>query len=147
MAHPHKYATTSEAEIRALVAEGLNFVKIAERLNVGIHALRTAASLLGIPAACKAPQRAHLPGFVTRLCLGDTLDEIGVDSGLTRQAIHGALKRAGLPTCTRAALRQKHAPVAQLAEHPTCKEEATGSIPVGGSKFVGVDIDAVHARL
>lgn len=48
MSRPRKYATTSEAEIRALCAEGLTFPQIAARLNVPLIPLRNAASLLGI---------------------------------------------------------------------------------------------------
>ena len=34
MSRPRKYATTSEAEIRALAQEGLTFPQMAVRLNV-----------------------------------------------------------------------------------------------------------------
>ena len=104
-----KYATTSEAEIRALTAEGLNFVQIAERLNLHVTALRVTASVLGIKSG-----RGHgdsalpLQQWIDRLAAGATLDELAKDHhGTSRQNVYGALARRGLPTSCRLAVKFK----------------------------------------
>lgn len=109
MSRARKYATTSEAEIRALAAEGLTFPKMAERLNVHIGALRTTASLLGIKSG-----RGHgntalpLQEWIDRLAAGATLEEIGQSfHGTSRQNIQAALSRRGLPSSCRAAVKFK----------------------------------------
>jgi hypothetical protein len=106
---PRKYATTSEAEIRALAAEGLTFPKMAERLNVPLGALRITASMLGIKSG-----RGHgdsalpLQQWVDRLAAGATLDELAQEHhGTSRQNIHAALARRGLPTSCRLAVKFK----------------------------------------
>ena len=109
MASPRKYATTSEAEIRALAAEGLTFPQMAERLNVPIGALRTTASTLGIKSG-RGHGDAALPlqEWVDRLAAGATLDEIGkAHHDTSRQNIYNALSRRGLPTNCRAAVKFK----------------------------------------
>ena len=109
MASPRKYATTSEAEIRALAAEGLTFPQMAERLNVPIGALRTTASTLGIKSG-RGHGDAALPlqEWVDQLAAGATLDEIGKAHGnTTRQNIYAALSRRGLPTSCRLAVKFK----------------------------------------
>lgn len=109
MARPRKYATTSEAEIRALAAEGLNFVQMAEKLNVPIGALRTTASVLGIKSGRSHGDTAlPLQEWIDRLAAGDTLDELAKDHhGTSRQNIHSALARRGLPTSCRLAVKFK----------------------------------------
>jgi hypothetical protein len=109
MSRTSKYATTSEAEIRALAAEGLNFSQIAERLNVHVGALRTAASVLGIKSG-----RGHgdsalpLQQWIDRLAAGETLEEIGRSyHNTSRQNIQSALSRRGLPSSCRAAVKFK----------------------------------------
>lgn len=109
MSRPRKYAVTSEAEIRALAAEGLTFPKMAERLNVPLGSLRIAASLLGIKSG--RGQEFNMPAlrWVDELAAGATLDEIGKahGRGVSRQAIYVALQRRGLPTNCRAAVKWK----------------------------------------
>ena len=141
---PRKYATTSEAAIRALAAEGLNFVQMAEKLNVPIGALRTTASVLGIKSG-----RGHgdtalpLQEWIDRLAAGDTLDELAKDHhGTSRQNIRSALARRGLPTSCRLAVKFKalqaqkeSARVAQSAEHLTRNQLAAGSTPAPGTNI------------
>lgn len=100
MARPRKFATTSEAEIRALAAEGLNFVQMAERLNVPVIALRNCASLLGIKSGRGQENSMPLQEWIDALADGKTLREIGAKHGLgvKPQAIHNNLARRGLPT-------------------------------------------------
>lgn len=133
---PSRYSTTSEAEIRALVAEGLNFVQIAEKLNLNIIALRQVGCVLGITSAYRRDaKRRHfdLDAWVQRLERGASLQEIANDEGITREYVNQTLRKAGRPTCMRAAVKAKCAAVAQSAEHPTCKGQVGGSMPSGGS--------------
>lgn len=100
MAATRKYAVTSEAEIRALAAEGLTFPQMAERLNVHLQSLRIAASLLGVKSGRSQESKMPALRWVDALASGSTLDELGAahGRGVTRQSIHNALKRRGLPT-------------------------------------------------
>jgi len=109
MARPRKYATTSEAEIRALAAEGLTFPQMAAKLNVPLGALRITASMLGIKSG-----RGHgdsalpLQQWIDRLAAGATLQELAdAHHGVSRQSIHAALYRRGLPTSCRLAVKFK----------------------------------------
>ena len=109
MSRPRKYAVTSEAEIRALAAEGLNFVQMAEKLNVPVGALRITASMLGIKSG-RGHGDAALPlqEWIDQLAAGATLDEIGkAHHGTSRQNIYSALERRGLPTSCRLAVKFK----------------------------------------
>ena len=142
MARPRKHPATSEAEIRALAAEGLTFPQMAEKLNVPIGALRTTASVLGIKSG-RGHGDAALPlqEWVDRLAAGATLDEIGkAHHDTSRQNIYSALSRRGLPTNCRAAVKfealqaqKESARVAQLAEHLTRNQLAAGSSPAPGA--------------
>ena len=106
---PRKYATTSEAELRALVAEGLNWVQIAERLNLEVSMLRATACTLGIKSSYGLRGREVLPrdAWIGKLAAGDTLEEIAAADGITRQNVHQHLHRRGLPTTCRAAVKFK----------------------------------------
>lgn len=133
---PSRYSTTSEAEIRACVAEGLNFVQIAEKLNVHLQTLRATACLLGIRSAHLSKPKCSkfdLDAWVLRLERGASLQDIANDEGITREYVNQTLRKAGRPTCSRAAVKAKYATVAQLAEPPICKGNVAGSIPAGGS--------------
>lgn len=146
MARPRKYAVTSEAEIRALAAEGLTFPQMAERLNVPIGALRTTASVLGIKSG-RGHGDAALPlqQWIEQLAAGATLEEIGkAHHGTSRQNVYNALARRGLPTSCRHAVKFKalqaqkeSARVAQSAEHRTRNALAAGSIPAPGTTQAG----------
>ena len=111
MARPRKHPATSEAEIRALAAEGLTFPQMAEKLNVQVAALRCTASVLGIKSGRR--QESNMPAlrWVDELAAGATLDELGKahGRGVSRQAIYVALQRRGLPTNMRAAIKWKTA--------------------------------------
>lgn len=100
MSRARKYATTSEAEIRALAAEGLNFVQMAERLNVSVLALRNCASVLGIKSGRGQAASLPLQEWIDALADGKKLSAIGATHGrgVKAQAIHNALSRRGLPT-------------------------------------------------
>ncbi len=129
-----KYKTTTEAEIRALVDQGLTIVVVAQRLGVCLSLLRAAISVLGIKS--KRAMRGDDPrllAWVDRLAAGDSLQEIATEEGITRQYVHQLLRKHKLPTCTRAAVKAKHAPVAQLVEQPPCMVPVAGSIPARGS--------------
>lgn len=103
-----KYATTSEAEIRGLTAQGMTFVQIAAKLNVPIGSLRTTACVLGIKSG-RGHDSASLPlhAWIDHLAAGGTLDEIATDRKLTPQAIQQHLSRRGLPSSCRAAVKFK----------------------------------------
>lgn len=116
-----KYATTSETEIRALVEEGLNFPRIAERLNVNLISLRNACSVLGIRSAdrrgragagCTVRSPEELQAWVRRMEAGETPAQIAKAEGCTRNNISALLKKANLPTSVIAAVRAKHAATA-----------------------------------
>ncbi len=103
-----KYKTTTEAEIRALVDQGLTIVVVAERLGVNINALRAALTVLGIKS--KRAVRADDPrliDWVDRLAVGDSLQEIATSEGVTRQYVNQLLRRHKLPSCTRAAVKAR----------------------------------------
>jgi len=59
---------TTEAELRALAAEGLNTWQIAERLSVSRSMVRTAVCLLGIPTVPgkRKPQVAVKPAIAPK---------------------------------------------------------------------------------
>lgn len=144
---PKSRRTTSEAEIRSLVGQGLNFPEIAERLNVNVHMLRACCSLLGIRSAASrgcnrtmqdkqaAAERLH--GWVGRLERGDSINDIARDEGCSRENVNAQLRRHGLPSSVRAAVKAKHAAVAQSVEQAPCSGLVAGSIPAGGTNTVG----------
>jgi DNA-binding CsgD family transcriptional regulator len=99
--------TTTEAEIRALVDQGLTMAVIADRLKVSVHLLRNACSLLGIYSK-SGIDRGKLEGWAARIAAGATAAEIAAEVGCSRQHIYQTLSYAGLPTNTRAAIKAKH---------------------------------------
>lgn len=100
MSAVRKYAYTSEAEIRRMVAAGLNFPQIAEKLNVHLNSLRIAASLLGIKSGRGQETTMPATEWVQRIAAGETLRAIGAGHGrgVGPNAIHNALTRRALPT-------------------------------------------------
>lgn len=100
MSAKRKYAYTSEAAIRREAAAGLNFPQIAEKLNVHLQSLRIAASLLGIRSGRGQETSMPVHEWVQRIAAGETMRAIGASHGrgVGPNAIHGALKRRGLPT-------------------------------------------------
>ena len=106
---PRKYNTTTEAELRALVDEGLNWVQIAERLNLEVSMLRATACTLGIKSGYGLRGREIVPldVWIGKLAAGGTLEEIAAAGGTTRQNVHQHLYRRGLPTTCRAAVKFK----------------------------------------
>ena len=121
--NPKTRGTTSEAELRALCAEGLNFVQIAERLNLNIQTLRTTCSVLGIRSGDYRSGRngslKDLRSWVARLERGDSTADIARDEGCTRENVNATLRRHGLPSSIRTAVKAKHAAVAQSVEQAT----------------------------
>lgn len=143
---PKVRGTTSEAEIRALCAEGMNFVQIAEHLNLNVQSLRNACSVLGIrsgdyrsggPGIGQKRSMERLLGWVDRLSHGDSIGDIARDEGCSRENVNAQLRRAGLPSSVRAAVKAKHAAVAQSVELPACIGPVAGSIPAGGTTSEG----------
>jgi hypothetical protein len=61
MGHPKRARHTSEAELRALVGEGLNAIQIAERIEAPLGSVRVCLSMLGI--STRANYRAARVGF------------------------------------------------------------------------------------
>lgn len=121
-----KTRTTSEAEIRALVAEGLNWPQCAERLGVNVSLLRNAASFLGIEGAGKRGSTSGLDDnerskAVAMLGSGLTMEEAAKTLNVRCGTLRASLERHKLPTTCRAAIIAKRA-----------------------AEFKGVDIDAVH---
>lgn len=100
-----KYNTTTEAEIRKLVGEGLKFPAIAERLGVNLYALRQGASLLGIKSPTGTANPRASREYLASIARGETLHEIAARFGVTSQAVRAALKRNGLPTTANAYLK------------------------------------------
>lgn len=96
--------TTTEAELRALFDQGLTINEVADRLGIARNIISATASALGINA-----RSVELMGYVSKLEAGSTLKEIAVCAGLSTTGIFNALQRAGLPTCTRAAIKAKAA--------------------------------------
>lgn len=142
---PKVRGTTSEAEIRELCAQGLNFVQIAERLNLHKHSLRQCCSVLGIRSGDhrsggsgigRQATSEQLLGWVARLERGDSAAEIARDEGCTRENVAQILRRRGLPSSVRAAVKAKHAAVAQSVEQTPCSGLVAGSIPAGGTNTV-----------
>lgn len=139
---PKTRGTTTEAELRELCAEGLNFVQIAERLNLNARSLRNACSVLGIRSGdyrsgCQGignkRSMERLNGWVARLERGDSLGDIARDEGCSRENVNAQLRRSGLPSSVRAAVKAKHAAVAQSVEQAPCSGLVAGSIPAGGA--------------
>jgi DNA-binding CsgD family transcriptional regulator len=95
--------TTTEAAIRALVAQGKKFPEIARELDVNYSRLLTACSLLGIKSPMRRPVKAD--AFLEGIKAGKSLREIGAEHGVSHAYVHTALRRAGLPTTASAVLR------------------------------------------
>ena len=139
--NPKTSSTTSEAELRALCAEGLNFVQIAERLNLNLQALRTTCCVLGIRSGdYRGGGHKYsmdvLLGWVERLSRGDSIGDIARDEGCSRENVNALLRRSGLPSSIRAAVKAKHAAVAQSVEQAPCSGLVAGSIPAGGTNHM-----------
>lgn len=98
MSKPRKYATTTEATIRTLVAQGLTNGQIAEKLNLSPTALYTARSVLGIVSPAKREAFGVKPWWLPAMAAGATVDTICKAEGVSYTTVYGALKRAGLPT-------------------------------------------------
>lgn len=98
--------TTSEAAIRALVAQGKKFPEIARELDVNVNTLRTACCLLGIGSPRRIPAKAN--DFLQGVKAGMTLRQIGAAHGVSGAYVQAALKRANFPTSARAYLAQQH---------------------------------------
>ena len=98
MSKPRKYATTTEATIRTLVAQGLTNGQIAEKLNLSPIALYAARSVLGIVSPAKHEAFSVKPWWLPAMANGATVDAIRKAEGVSYPTVYGALKRAGLPT-------------------------------------------------
>lgn len=103
MSKPRKYATTTEAQIRALVEQGLTNDQIAKKLNVSPNALSTVRGMLGILAVKKREAFGVKPWWVPALAAGATVDTICKAEGVSYPTVYGALKRAGLPNTRKGA--------------------------------------------
>lgn len=115
MSKPRKYAATSEAEIRALCAQGLNFTQIAQRLSVSLSGLRMAANVLGIKSGDQRPGNHPVGRWVDELEAGGDCKEIAERDGMKLITVYATLKRKGLPTTCRAAVLFKAAQAQKAA--------------------------------
>jgi hypothetical protein len=95
--------TTTEAELREWIAAGVTVSEIADRLAVPTNYVYTMLRLLGLSAERKRKVAAYFEGIKG----GMSLSEIGAANGVTGPAVNHALRRAGLPTCASAYLRQQ----------------------------------------
>ena len=99
---------TSEAELRALAAEGLNWGQVSERLGIQIHKIKIAAQVLGINSGRGYHRLAIEHDQVrARLERGESLKGIAESEGICRSTLQIALKKAGFPTTVAAAIKAK----------------------------------------
>lgn len=103
MSRTRKYATTTEAAIRALVEQGLTNNQIAEKLNVAPGALSTVRGMLGIVAVKKRDVFAVKAWWLPAMAAGATVDTISKAEGVSYITAYNALKKAGLPTTRKGA--------------------------------------------
>lgn len=103
--------TTTEAELREWIAQGKTFGEIGRMLGRRPQAVRAACNVLGIGSHPTWDEREKhdLAGYVADLERGLTIREISDIRGIPQTNIHQALRRAGLPTCARKAIRAKAA--------------------------------------
>ena len=98
----------SEAQIRAMVADGKTFPQIAAETGVPVGNLRAACSILGIASPYKGGGRIATVNTIEaldHLRRGDSIDDYASSIGVSRHAVYQALKRAGLPASARAVLK------------------------------------------
>ncbi len=101
--------TTSEAELRELVAQGKNFRQIAEEVGIPHMRILATACTLGIKSAYRGRPKKGLSAseYLEKLGEGKTLSQIASEVGVSRQAVFQTLKQAGHPTTCREYLRQQ----------------------------------------
>lgn len=85
--------TTSEAELRALAAQGLSFPEMAKLLNLNVDNLRTTASMLGISSG--RPHKASHPveQWVARIEAGESAASIAREIGKSTRCVSVTLVR------------------------------------------------------
>lgn len=110
MTRKARAATTTEAELRALVTAGLTWVQASEKTGVNVRELRLVASVLGIKSAYASGTYGGRSAIcadeaVRMLAKGATLQEVAAEFGVSKQAVSTKLKRHGLPTSCRAAVK------------------------------------------
>lgn len=98
MSRTRKYATTTEAAIRALAEQGLTNNQIAEKLNVAPGALSIVRGMLGIAAVKKRDVFAVKAWWLPAMAAGATVETISKAEGVSYPTVYGALRKAGLPT-------------------------------------------------
>lgn len=102
---------TREEQIRQWAAEGRTQSWCAAQLGVSRSAFCSCVSVLGIvwvrnkPGPKSSPVDRMARTIVARLRRGEALWSIAHDYGQTAAGIHAYLKRRGLPTCARKAMR------------------------------------------
>lgn len=90
---------TTEAELRALNAKGLNWAQVAEHLGMPVGMIRTTAWTLGIkPSYRNAVDVCALSAVVKDLEAGKPLPEVARGLGVSYQTLRSRLVRNGLPT-------------------------------------------------
>jgi len=108
---PETINRTSEAELRELTSQGLNWVQISEKLGIPAHRLRMVGSCLGISTgrAFNRTPGLDFAELVSLLEAGETFTKVAAKCGVERSCLRAAFKRKGLPTTCRAAIRAKSA--------------------------------------
>lgn len=102
---------TSEAEIRQLVSEGLNWTDAAKKLGVSVSMLRITACCLGIKSAVKKgwPNTDKISEktraqAIERLLSGETMKSSAIALGQSCNALRVNMRRHNLPATCRAAV-------------------------------------------
>ncbi|MFA7291869.1 MAG: hypothetical protein WC023_06430 [Rhodocyclaceae bacterium] len=99
---------TTEAQLRALADANVSGVDAAKQLGIKVEYLYVTARVLGIKFNGARGMTAPVHEYLEGIRSGMTCQEVATRHGLRNAStVHDALKRAGLPTCTRAALRQQ----------------------------------------
>ena len=111
-----KYATTSEAAIRACADQGMTTPETAKALGISVPSLRCVAGVLGI--SFSGYRRAHnewtqeaLDAIVSRMQRGESLAEQFEDKNKAAAASK-ALRDRGMPASVTAAVKALYAKAA-----------------------------------
>lgn len=108
--------TTTEADLRDLIAQGKTNLEIATMLGRHPNAVSNACSVLGIRRQ-RGPVRIGGTNeeYLARLRCGKTVREVAQEFGVSHTAVALSLKRAGLPTSARQLLVAEAAKQLQAA--------------------------------
>lgn len=97
-------ATTSEAELRRLAAEGLSWPEVAKKLGMNVMLIRRVACALGVKGGLQRNPRDPEP-WVQELANGVPKSVIATREGMSRKGVYNTLYYRGLPTDQAEAVR------------------------------------------